>query len=350
LAKGWSMNTLPTAPKRILVIDLALIGDLVCATPALAALRAAYPAAELCVMAASGAAPVLAHHPHISRLVRVDKRAIHRSMSAVLAAARQVRRLDCELVVLFHNSLVSAVIGFLARVPSRAGYTTDLRGPLLTHRLPPPARRLHLVDQRLELLRRLGLHAEDTEPVYYVNHAAADATALALLPGWSRDLPLLVLAVGASWPTKQWPRERMQALCRKLPPAGCALALVGAPGQEQLAEGITSASVPVFNLVGKTDIEQLGHILALATAVVTPDSGPMHMAAGLGKPVVALFGPTDVALCGMRHRLGVHLLPPTPCRCYWKKRCTAEAFCMSEITEDMVLDAVLPCLAAAGDR
>jgi len=344
------MKTLPTAPKRILVIDLALIGDLVCATPALAALRAAYPGAELCVMAASGAAAVLAHHPYISRLVRVDKRAIHRSFSAVLAAARQARMLDCELAVLFHNSFVAAAIVFLARVPSRAGYTTDLRGGLLTHRVPPPARRLHLVDQRLELLRRLGLPAEDTEPVYYVDRDAADATALALLPGWSRNLPLLVLVVGASWPTKQWPRERMQALCCKLPPGGCALALVGAPGQEELAEGIAPGGVPVFNLVGKTDIEQLGHILALATAVVTPDSGPMHMAAGLGKRVVALFGPTDAALCGMRHSLGVHLLPPALCRCHWKKRCTAESFCMSEITEDMVLDAVLPCLAAAEVR
>jgi lipopolysaccharide heptosyltransferase II len=340
------MPRLPAAPRRIVAIDLALIGDLVCLTPALRCLMQAYPAAELSVVAASNASSVLSRFPGLERVIAVNKEAIHRSLGAQRQAAAALRQYRFDLAILFHSSFVSALIAFLARIPQRAGYSKDLRDPLLTLRVAPPRpRQFHLVDQRLHLLRRLGLATQITPPVYRVDEAAARRTTERLLPGVPPTLPVVAMVVGASWPTKPWPPERLAALCRKLPKQGCAVVLLGGPGQEDAAAGIGADGVPVHNLVGRTNLDELGHLLWRADAVVTPDSGPMHMAAGMGKPVIALFGPTDPRLCGMRHPAGVHLTPPAPCRCAWRKRCTAESFCMNEITEDAVLKRLLPVLA-----
>lgn len=338
---------LPAAPRSIVAIDLALIGDLVCLTPALMALQQAYPAAELSVVTSTISGPVLEHFPALKRLILLDKEALHSSLKAQLTAARELRQERFDTAILFHNSFVSALLAFMSRIPCRAGYSKDLRDPLLTIAVPPPRpHRLHLVDQRLHLLRQLGLATRIVPPVYAVDQAAARETVARLLPGLAAATRVLALVVGASWPTKPWPPARLEALCRKLPRGSCEVLLLGGPGQEDAAARIASDVVTVHNLVGKTDLQQLGHLLWRADAVVTPDSGPMHMAAGLGKPVIALFGPTDPRQCGMRHSAGVHITPQVPCRCAWQKRCTAESFCMNEITEDMALAKLLPVLEA----
>lgn len=336
---------LPTSPRSIVAIDLALIGDLVCLTPGLLALQHAFPHSKLSVVAASNSGPVLEHFPGLHQLIMVDKEALHRSPFAPARVARTLRQHRFDLAILFHSSFLSAMLAFLAGIPCRAGYSKDMRGPLLTTAVrPPKPHKLHLVDQRLYLLRQLGLATQVIPPVYHVNEQEARATVRRLLPQLPDDTPVLAIVVGASWPTKPWPPARVGALCRKLPPGSCEVLLLGGPGQEEAASAITSETVRVHNLVGATSLAELGHMLWRATAVVTPDSGPMHMAAGMGKPVIALFGPTDPRQCGMRHPAGIHISPPTPCRCPWRKRCTADSFCMSEITEDMALARLLPLL------
>ncbi len=339
---------LPAAPRSIVAIDLALIGDLVCLTPALLALQQAYPRAELSVVTSTISGPVLEHFPGLKRLILLDKEALHSSLKAQWQAARELRRERFDTAILFHNSFVSALLAFMASIPCRAGYSKDLRDPLLTIAVPPPRpHRLHLVDQRLHLLRQLGLATQVIPPVYAVDEHSACETVERFLPGVAASTRVLALVVGASWPTKPWPPARLEALCRKLPAHCCEVVLLGGPGQEDAAAKIASENVTVHNLVGKTNLQQLGHLLWRADAVVTPDSGPMHMAAGLGKPVIALFGPTDPRQCGMRHSAGVHITPPTPCRCPWSKHCTAQSFCMNEITEDMALARLMPVLGGA---
>jgi heptosyltransferase-1 len=331
---------LPKVAERILVVDLAMIGDLLCATPSLSAIRAAYPDSKISVLASQTSAPALAGNPNVNEVIGIDKKSAFRLPFRIFQTAAALRKRKFEIAFLLHNSIGSAIVAWMAGIKHRVGYATEGRGNLLTIRVALPKERQHLIEQRLSLLRKSGLDAPLQMPAYFVDSSRVSESLSRLLPSLDPGRPMVVLAVGSTWPTKIWPRKNVQAFLNKLPVGSVCIILVGAPGEESLAEGLNSISVPVYNLVGKTTIEELGHVISRADAVIAPDSGPMHIAEGLGKPTIGLFGPTDPKICGMVHSAGVHIQPHMSCLCCWEKKCKNRTFCMAEISPDSVIDAL----------
>jgi len=147
---------LPAKPEKILVIDLAMIGDLLCATPALSALRAAYPSASISLMASDSSASILKYVPEIDEFFAIKKKAVFRSLVEFVAAVRMLAERKFGVVFLFHNSIGSALLARFAGIRHRVGYATELRGSLLTFPVALPLEKMHLVEQRLNLLRKVG--------------------------------------------------------------------------------------------------------------------------------------------------------------------------------------------------
>jgi lipopolysaccharide heptosyltransferase II len=241
------------------------------------------------------------------------------------------------------NSFRSALLPFLARVPERIGYATDGRSLLLTAALPRPPGTAHQLRDYDVLLASRGIEPDLDPPRLPIPPMADDrarrAFAAAGLPGGG---PLVLLAPGAAFgPTKQWPVDRFAELADKLAERGVLSGIVVGPGEERLGEEVSRRARyrPVVLGVDLDPVE-LAALLRQTRVLVSNDSGPMHLAAAVGTPVVAFFGPTDpgrTSPTGSPSRVLDRYLFCSPC---FLKRCPYGHECMREITPEDALRAV----------
>lgn len=269
------------------------IGDAVMTTPAMGALRVSFPAAEIVVVANPLVAELFRYHPYCDRVLVYDKKGTHRGLKGLWRFCSELRRERFDLAVLLQNAVEAAIMASLARVPRRAGYATDGRGLLLTHPvvLGAAERRLHHTRYYLHMLEALDIRGGD-------GLLRLDCTAEEL--AWARELlgdkESVVINPGAAYGSaKRWYPERFAEVGNRLVEEfGARIVLTGGPGETEIGRDIAAAmQVAPLNLIGKTSVRQMMAVLSLSRLVVTNDSGPMHVAAAFGVPIVAVFGPTD---------------------------------------------------------
>jgi len=345
---------MPASPRRVVVRPPNWLGDAVLALPALAAMRASFRDAELTIAAPGAVAAVFREDTDAAPDQVLE---LPDSRSGVTAALRGGR---FDLAVLMPNSFRSAWQVWRAGIPARWGYATAGRGVLLTRRAPRPPRTplRHQSAYYGALATGLGMLVEpDRLPRLRPSHASlARADALLAERHVSPDAPLVGLAPGAAYgQAKQWPPDRMAALAARLvASAGATCVLLGAAYDRAAARAIESwlrAHAPesadrVIDLVGRTSLGALVGVAARTRVVVTNDSGAMHLAAAVGRPVVALFGPTDERAT---RPLGDHdvLHEDVFCRPCLLRDCPIDHRCMKRLTVDRVFEAARRRLAAA---
>ncbi len=338
--------------ERIVVRPPNWLGDAVLALPALAALRRAFPGADLTVAAPAAVAAVFreetdAAPDHVLELPA--------SPAGIVAALRGGR---FDLAVLLPNSFRSAWMAWRARIPARWGYAAGGRGWLLTRRVRPPRRstRRHQAEYYRALVSGLGCEADASLlPRVGVSPASlARADALLAGHGLPPDALLVGFAPGAAYgQAKQWPSDRMAALMARVATSTAArCVLVGAAYDRPASRAIESwlrahapeAADRVVDLVGRTSLGALAGVAARTRVIVSNDSGAMHLAAALGRPVVALFGPTDERAT---RPLGGHdvILEDVFCRPCMLRDCPIDHRCMKRISVDRVFEAVVRRLA-----
>ena len=340
-------STLPSIT-RLLVRAPNWLGDAVLALPAMAAVRRSFPRAELTVAASAPLAELYQQDTDVRPDHVLALPDGHRATVAALAAGR------FELGILFPNSFRSAWQLRQARVPERWGFATSGRGLFLTRRsrserAPRPQ---HHADYFRALVRGLDLPSDEAPPRIRPLPATAAQAAVLLTPRGS-DAPtggtIVGVAPGAAYgQAKQWPPDRMAALIARLvSDRGATCVVVGAAHDRDAARAIESwlrAQAPstrsqVIDLVGRTSLGVLAGVLARCSAFVTNDSGAMHVASAVGRPVVAIFGPTDERVT---HPLGTHdvLVEPVFCRPCHLRDCPIDHRCMKRISVDRVFEAV----------
>ena len=304
------------------------------ALPVLRAIRRARPGDVLTVLARRGAASLFRAEGSADAVVE---------RSGLLGDGRRLRAGRFAEAWLLPNSLRSAIAPWLAGIPVRIGYETDNRGPLLTHALLPPSRTQHQLRDYDALLRSRGIEPDFEAPRLPVTARALDRAASSLdAAGVDREGPLALLAPGAAfgW-TKRWPPERYGALGDLLSARGLNCAVVIGPGEEKLGAEVAASARSRLPVVGANlDALELLALLSCARVVVANDSGPMHLAAAAGVPVVAFFGPTDpgrTAPAGAPSRVLDRYVFCSPC---YLKRCPYGHECMREISPQMALEAV----------
>ncbi len=287
-------------PRRILVREVNWLGDLVLSLPALRAVRRTWPQAHLAVMVRRDLAGFFDGARWVDEVLSFAVSLGAGGIWDRLQAIRAIRAGRFDLAILFPNSFESALWTTVARVPRRAGYRTDARGPMLTIRAMPSAAAMqaHQAQYWLEMVGATvgavgdasdcALEAEDANLARMRQWLAAKRKR----PG----APLVALAPGAAYgPAKQWPAGHFAELINHLahrPGAECVI--VGAPGERALCDRIAAdARAGAIVAAGETGVGELVALLALADGFIGNDSGAMHLAAALGKPAVGIFGSTN---------------------------------------------------------
>jgi heptosyltransferase I len=266
----------------VLVVRLGAMGDVLHALPAAASLKHNFPAAPLTWVVESAWAPLLEDNPFIDRVVVIDRK----KPGTWWGTGRDLRRARYSVAVDFQGLLKSAFTASLARPETIFGFhRSELRerGAAWFYSRSMLSESIHAVDRNLDLARVAG--------------AASLLRSFPLPPGRPEgDLPeggFVLASPFAGWNSKQWPIEHYTALAaRTQEELGLPLVLNGAPAARAALQGVRGALVHISSIAGLIDATRR------ATAVVGVDSGPMHLAAALGKPGVAIFGPTDPARNG----------------------------------------------------
>ncbi len=323
--------------RRALVRCPNWLGDTVMAVPTLRTLRGALPAAELWCLG-PWVEPLLEAEPGIGRLLGYP-----RSWRARGALARELRRTRIDLALLLPNSFEAALHARLSGARWRVGYAGDGRSGLLTHSLPPPALRLHQVEAYLGLLRPLGLAPAVTAPTLRVTAARQDeARRLLGTVGLPSGVRAAAIQLGATFgPSKLWAADHLAALAARLEGEGIPVVFLGSRSAEPLLRSVEAAlPTPPRSLVGRDHPRLLPALLAEFAVLVAPDSGPAHVAAAVGVPVVVLFGPTDPRLTAPMGAGHAALWRPPPCAPCFRPHCPIDHRCLNAITVDEVAAAV----------
>ena len=285
---------------RLVILAPNWLGDAVMALPAIADVRRSAPDATIVVAARPAIAPLFALVPGVNDTIELDRAPSSRGMWAWRALGSELAagRFDSALVL--PNSVHAALVASRAGIPERWGYRTDWRGALLTRAIHPPSG-LHQGEYYQQLVRALGFPNGPVDPRVTVPPAAREAARMLLAEsGWNGTAPLVALAPGAAYGgAKRWPTRYFGELAQTLVADGVQCVIIGAAADRETAaeverwpEGSRSRS-SILNLVGKTDLSMLAGVLSLCRALVTNDSGAMHLAAAIGINVTAIFGPTD---------------------------------------------------------
>jgi heptosyltransferase-2 len=311
------------------------LGDVVMALPAMAAVRAACPDTRITVAAAASVAPLFGE---LTGAGQDDIAVVHSATEAATLATGHF-----EAALLMTNSFRTAWAARRAGIQHRCGYRGNLRGFLLTRAVERPAGRVNQSVYYLQLVRGLGVDAPDALPHIRVRAETA-ARAGALLAQHEPSRPLVGFAPGAAYGhAKRWPPSRVADVIARLSNLrGATCVLVGAAGDRDAAREIESSLPPgvrVVDLVGRTDLRLLAGVLARCDAFVSNDSGAMHLAAALGVPVTAIFGPTDERVTAPPgdHDVLIHDVFCRPCML---RDCPIDHRCMKGITPEMVFTAV----------
>jgi lipopolysaccharide heptosyltransferase I len=323
-------------PSRILIIKPSSLGDIVHALPVPNLLRARWPGAHIAWLVNDNFADLLRGHPAIDEVLPFDRRHFAGAFFnpvAALALARfseQIAERKFDLVIdlqgLFRSGWLCLRSGASVRIgPSDAREAASI---FYTDEYPSDRTREHAVNRYLAAARRLGCEGP---VVFDLNCGEADRVAVREMLGGIGKYA--VLMPGANWETKRWPARRFTALVEPLRRRfGLLSVIAGASDAQPLAAQIPGA----VNLVGKTSLPQLVALLGGAQLVIANDSGPMHIAAALERPLIALHGSTDPELTGPWHRLDAVLRLDLPCIPCFSRHCSHRT-CLEALSESHVL-------------
>jgi heptosyltransferase-2 len=318
------------------------IGDSVLALPAIESIKHNFPDAELWIAANDWVLELFAASGLATGVIPLPSSA---DLKHLRDAARTLKGRSFETAILFTNSFVSAFLFYLAAVPQRWGYSTDGRGPLLTHRVrrPDSTAPRHQVWYYLDLISGLGIKPLRPELRLSVPDGEKDAARRRLLSlGIDPGRPLVILSPGASYgPAKRWPPSRFAELAALFQQRKQAqILIIGAAAEEEIAAAICSSmdDAPAV-LTGQTTLSQLLGLVGQATLVISNDTGPMHLANALGVPVVGIFGPTDPAVTRPFEQPSTVVKKDVPCWPCAYRTCPYDHRCMMTIEAEEVYKA-----------
>lgn len=346
------------APARILIIKPSSLGDIVHTLPVLAALRRAWPDAHIAWLVASSFAPLLEGHPLLDEVVRFDRRYFGRmwyhpgAFVAFWRFVAAIRRRRYELILDLQGLARSGLISWFSGAPRRIGFSDarELAWLFYTQRVTCPDPDEHAVWRNLRFLETLGIAPGQPQFPLAVRPAERDRARELLCQAGLRGEEFCAVLPGARWDSKLWPAGHFAELITRLHAAGLPPpVLLGGPDERPRAERILAGCQgPVIDLVGRTSLRELVGLLERATLVICLDSGPMHLAAALNRPVVALFGPTNPDRTGPaspRARVLTHSVDCAPC---YRRVCPlGHQNCLVQLRPQTVLDNVRELLSAA---
>lgn len=345
---------------RLVVRAPNWIGDAVMCEPALRGLRSLFPQAEVTLLAKSAVAELFIGYPGVDRIVVYNDRDVHAGLAGKWTLAGTLRGHQFDLAVLFQNAFEAAFLTWLAGIARRYGYATDGRVFFLTDPVAVPDRAtlIHQVGYYWNLLKPLGLAGEPSAPALVIS-AGEERTMESKLASAGIGPADVVIGVnpGSTYGSaKRWLPERFAEAARRLidrvrkdEGKEAAVIILGAKGEESLGKTIaTLVEAKSVVLSGTTTIRELMAATKRCRLLLTNDTGPMHIAAAFGVPVVAVFGPTDWRTTSPYGQEQSIVREPVDCAPCFLRECPIDHRCMTRVPVERVYEAGLSGLSGQG--
>ncbi|HEY1663436.1 MAG TPA: lipopolysaccharide heptosyltransferase II [Verrucomicrobiae bacterium] len=362
-------NVSPNNPHRILVRGVNWLGDAVMTTPALLRLREKFPDAHIALLTPEKLRDLWLNHPAVNETISFGVG------ETIFAVGKRLRAAKFDVALVLPNSPRSAIEVFLAGIPRRLGYARPWRNFFLTQTIAPRAgavkmrkrsvaeiqrlisrapasksdlpKTAHQNHEYLHLVAELGANPEPLAPQLFVTTDEIQAVKTKF--GLEKiSKPILGLNAGAEYgPAKRWPTDRFISAAKEIQQqTDCTWILFGGKNDLEITRQIASEAqnqkLNVQNLVGKTSLRELMAALKICNALLTNDTGPMHLAAALGVSIVAIFGSTSPELTGPIFSNGTRILKSdAPCSPCFLRECPIDFRCMKGIAVEQVVAEVL---------
>ena len=320
----------PEEVKKILIITLSNIGDVVLTLPVLGVLKREFPRAEITVMVGANAKELFEAEPAVSRTVIYDKKA---RFSKKIELGLMLRRRGFDLVVDLRNSLFPLLIG--------ARHNT----PLFVKRA---GAHMHRKDKHLKRIAAMGIPVDN--PPFSVSIARDDKlhvhsllNQLGILP----DDDLVAVAPGAKSHIKRWTTAGFIKVCDRLnKELGLKVLLIGDDSDRPINEQIRARGLRgAYDLSGRTSLRELAYLLSLCKLLITNDSAPLHIGSAVGIPTIAIFGPTDYKKYGPLSANSILVRKPLNCSPCQKALCRFNLECMKQVSVEEIFIAALEILS-----
>ena len=346
--------------------------DVVHTIPVLNKLRRRYPTAQLDWLVTPAIAELLRHHPAITNIIEFDRTAWSTPwrLTPFVSYARlaaKLRGAAYDLVVDMHGQFRTAALAVATGAPARIGFdrprarvwdTSSRKFPeqarkhawqgaregswiAYTHHIPVPTLDLHAVDRYLTVGSILGLDKEPADFSFPIPQSAITHINSLLNEHEIECSEIAVMAPGTIWETKHWGSDKFAKVAEYLMSKGFAVILMGSQRERAVCEGVANLAPGAVNLAGMTTLSELAALIRRSTICITNDSGPMHLAVALDRPVISIFGPTDPIWIGPFHRANAVLQADLDCSpCYLRrlKQCRYDHACMRSVSPHAVIE------------
>ena len=344
-------------PKSILIVKLSSIGDVIHALPVARVLRRHFPQSKISWLVSQKAREIVSGNPDLDHVIVVGGKGENGDIPICdinhpVQAARTLRSIGFDVALDLQGLIRSSLFSLLSGADVRIGYRSIKEAAFIFYNVHPFSSSWgqHVVDGYLRFAAVLGAPVAPVEFCIATN-AEHEAKIDELLDqaGLSSSDRLVAISPGSSWRAKTWPAERLAVVAGHIAAQGCVPVVVGAKVDIPNAKIIAANShSPVVNLAGQTNLKQLTVLLRRCTAFIGNDSGPTHLAAAVGKPVIAIYGPTDSNILGPYGAQNITIsadVPCRPCRRRSKAERCYDLSCLDAVTPEMVCQAVDVVLA-----
>jgi len=331
---------------NILIINLMYIGDLLFTTPLLHALRVAFPSAHIAMLADEKNSGVITYNPNLSELITIDKKGYHNKLPNYLRLIADIRKRNFDLVINLHANERSSAIAAFSGAQKIVGFSA--KGfSLFFDSLVKERRDIHQADAYLGVLQAVGVDKIDRHGLEMWVDEATEVVASEI---WEKAFPnsqvampqVIGLNTGGSWPTKRWTKQGFAELADQLLTQNYGVAFFGGPMDVDDVTQILSLmkcgqheKLAVFT--GKTSLLEMAALVKKCTALITGDSGPMHIAVSRQVLVVGIFGPSDAARYAPYQQESNVIKLGCDCQPCGKHHCEIGHLCMGKITVNMIL-------------
>jgi 3-deoxy-D-manno-octulosonic-acid transferase/heptosyltransferase-1 len=335
---------------NILIVKLSAIGDVIHTLPSLAALRKAYPDANITWVVEEASSDIVMDQPYLNKVIISRRKQwiddlkhcrIGKPLREIKSFINDLKLHPYDLVIDFHGLFKSAIIVLLSSGKRKLGYDSmqEFSGLFLNEKIPEDMKK-HAVDRYLDFLRYLGADVKEPEFLISIrdeNRKKIDE--LLQINNIEKNDRFVAVSPVALWETKLWEDEKFTCLCDRITEELKVRVVLTGKDRVKLTKIQSKMRSPSINMGGETTLKDLTYLYQLASLLITTDSGPMHIAAAIGTPVIALFGPTDPSRTGpygSEHTIIRKKLSCSPC---FLKKCDSN-ICMRDITVEDVFQAV----------
>lgn len=340
--------------KKILIVRMDKIGDLVLSTPVIKAVRDAYPDSHITLLVRPYARQIVEGNPYLNEVMTYDKATDGKGLLKDILFAMKLRKKKFELALVLHPKNRTHIMVFLAGIPERIGYNKKL-GWLLTKKIPHIKQYglKHEIDYTLDLVRYIGIDPKNRALYVPINKISEQKIkGIFAKNGILENNKVITIHPGSSCPSKRWNFKHFAKVADRLAESRSAkIVIIAGPSDKVLGDRMSgSMKAPHLNLSGKTTVADLASILKRSALFISNDSGPVHIACATGTPTISIFGRNDRGLSPERwkpigeHDLALH--KDIGCEICLSHNCKKGFACLEAITEDEVVSAAKRMLSA----